>query len=239
MTQAGTVDALIKAGADVDLKKDDGPTPLAFAVCEGTCKATLALLRRGVKVDVRNDVCSSRRDATFHLACVIRSERLAETANLLLRWGADETALSITGESPAELLNVHPPKITNRTTRDEIRHTRRLLSRAPADRAWRRRGWLAMLRSRAEEARGGGSCGSGSRRKGDGSGVADGRRKDEGGKTTSGDQTGRGAGHVARRKTRAPVLRRVWATAAAESSVVGLLVGLEAEGVLRTIVGYV
>ena len=67
---------------------------------------------------------------------------------LLLRWGADETELNNDGVSPAGALE-HMPAI-----QDQLKSTRLLLARAPADRAWRRRGWLVMVRSREEKAKG-------------------------------------------------------------------------------------
>ena len=70
--------------------------------------------------------------------------------DLLLRWGADETAFDDDGETPADALeNVREHR---ECSQDEIERVRLLLDRAPADRAWRRRGWLVMLRSRASRA---------------------------------------------------------------------------------------
>lgn len=53
----------------------------------------------------------------------------------------DETALDGNGKTPADLL-----------PQDGADGIRRLLARAPADRVWRRRGWLVMLRLRASKA---------------------------------------------------------------------------------------
>ena len=71
--------------------------------------------------------------------------------DLLLRWGADETAFNGADQIPAEVLDVESDgDIGNSATKDETERTRLLLAYAPADRVWRRRCWLVMLRSRAE-----------------------------------------------------------------------------------------
>eukprot|EP00903_Cladosiphon_okamuranus_P013959 g12981.t1 len=59
-------------------------------------------------------------------------------ARHLLRWGADETALNNNGNTPPDLL-----------PRDGDDGMRLLLTRAPADRAWLRHGWVVLLRLRA------------------------------------------------------------------------------------------
>lgn len=71
-------------------------------------------------------------------------------ADLLLRWRADETATTDAGGTPLQELDdlgCMP------YSQEELERTRLLLSRAPADRAWRRRCWLVMLRSRTEKTR--------------------------------------------------------------------------------------
>lgn len=67
--------------------------------------------------------------------------------NILLKWGADETAFDINGDSPKGLLNTaHKGR---RCSQEDIDRVQQLLAGAPADRAWRRRGPLTMLRYRA------------------------------------------------------------------------------------------
>ena len=149
--QAGAVDALVAAGADVELKKqaDDGSTPLAQAAYCSSGKAMLALLQHGAKVDARD----TRGNTPLHRACRGRRAGLAAVVDLLLRWGADETALNSDGLAPAGVLGVERNSSFLPSTQDEIERTRLLLAHAPADRTWRRRSWLVMLRSRVEEAR--------------------------------------------------------------------------------------
>lgn len=82
--------------------------------------------------------------------------------DLLLKWGADEAAVSCHGESPWDLITDAPDDHYDddsdydediHCSQDEIERARLLLARAPADRAWRRRGWVAMLRARGSMAR--------------------------------------------------------------------------------------
>ncbi len=145
--QAGAVDALVEAGADIDLRSNDGRRPLSCAAGDGIVNAVLALLHHGASVDARDIY-----DRTpMHMACFSKLEGFEVVVDLLLRWGADETAVDEDGETPADDLDA---MYENRTcSQDEIERVRLLLDRAPADRAWRRRGWLVMLRTQASKAR--------------------------------------------------------------------------------------
>lgn len=109
----------------------------------------LALVQHGAKVDKTDKFA----DPPLHQACFRRRKGLEATVDTLLRWGADETAFNHAGQSPTEMLDVFEEECPNPAPQDEIERTRLLLAWAPADRAWRRRGWLVMLRSRAAETR--------------------------------------------------------------------------------------
>ncbi|CAN0332580.1 unnamed protein product [Ectocarpus sp. 12 AP-2014] len=148
---AGAIDALVKAGAVVELRENSGLTPLAFAACNSSCKAMHALFQHGAQVGVRDN----EGYTPLHQACWERWVGLEAAVDMLLRWGADETSLNNNGASPADFLDGKYGKVIghNPAPQDEIDRTRLLLSRAPADRAWRRRGWLVMLRSRDSKAR--------------------------------------------------------------------------------------
>eukprot|EP00752_Nemacystus_decipiens_P008050 g7194.t1 len=235
--QPDAVATLIEAGADVTLKTRDGGTPFAIAAFESRCKSTLVLLQHGAKIDVQD----YDGDTPLHLACRGCKHGLEAAVDLLLRWGADETAVNNDDRSPAELLDSNRGWNDRSATQDEIERTRLLLSRAPADRAWRRRGWLVMLRSRAERASLDGGRGnySGINLEGDRPSDGDGERDGEGGEATRRDEEGRAADRVVRRMTSTDggasggrsedgVLR----------GVVGLLVGTGPKSVFRTIVGY-
>ncbi len=136
--QACVVDALVEAGADVELMCNLDTTPLANAALFSSCKAMLALRQCGAEIHARDKFGST----ALHLACFGKRRGLEVAVDLLLRWGADETAVNNDGQTPADVLlnfdfgdgdDKEPAK------HDEVERTRLLLLRAPADRAWRSR----------------------------------------------------------------------------------------------------
>ncbi len=145
--QAGAVDVLIESGADIELKSHSGFTPLGTAAANGKAKSSLALLRHGASIGAQ----AFNGDTPMHLACMFKSEGLEVVVDMLLRWGADETAVAKDGKTPEAALNVWLDQ--QECSQDEVNRVRLLLGRAPADRAWRRRGWLLMLRARGSRAR--------------------------------------------------------------------------------------
>lgn len=64
--------------------------------------------------------------------------------DLLLRWGADETIITRQGKTPRELVNTR--RIHMKVPGDD-ECVLSLLARAPANRAWRRRGLLVLCRA--------------------------------------------------------------------------------------------
>eukprot|EP00752_Nemacystus_decipiens_P008061 g7205.t1 len=227
---AGAVNALIKAGTDVELKSTDGITPLGYAAYMSSHNAMLALLQHGAKLDVR-DIDGN---TPLHAACWGRRQGVEAAVDLLLRRGADETALTEDGHSPADMLDVDMnDDVDNPSTQNEIERTRLLLVRAPADRAWRRRGWLAVLRSRSKETR---------------TTSPDGDSENEGGSSNWGRDTEGGRRKVARTHGSGGAERSVHGKVGAGSGtegkgegwsgVVELLLGMEVDGVFRTVVGF-
>ncbi len=142
------VDALIEAGASIDKGNRFGDTPLLTASQGGDPEIIRAFLRHGADVNTTGDGGRT----PLHMVCLVKMEGMYEAADALLRSGADETALSdddLTPESEMDNIIVNTVyEGTDEATDDEINRTRLLLSRAPRDRAWRRRGWLAVLRAR-------------------------------------------------------------------------------------------
>ena len=67
--------------------------------------------------------------------------------NLLLRAGADETLLDGAGNSAADMVEWGQDNDDDEWVEDEADGVRQLLANAPADRAWRRRGYLVMCRA--------------------------------------------------------------------------------------------
>ena len=235
--QVSAVDALVEGGADIEFKNETGETPFLGAAQATNSKAMLALRQHGARLDVRD----YGGKTPLHLACDAKRNGLREAVDLLLRWGADETALNNKGLTPAEMLDCGCGYSEKPASQDEIERTRLLLSRAPADRAWRRRGWLVMLRSRAEKARAVVRC--------DGGGIAvdgpsadGGSREDGRYKAARKEEARSGDGdHVVRRQATS----RVGVDAddgdgngGVLSGAVGLLVGLEVDGVFRTVLSF-
>ncbi len=136
----GVIHALVEAGADIEAKTTGQlcHTPL-HAACRGAPKETVqALLELGANVHARD-----RQVRTpLHRACLSSSVGAVE---LLLRWGADEKLVDNDGKTAGDLLDFWGAGSEERQADDErVRH---MLARAPADRSWRRRGWLVLARS--------------------------------------------------------------------------------------------
>ncbi|CAM9298422.1 unnamed protein product [Ectocarpus fasciculatus] len=80
--------------------------------------------------------------APLHGACKWSSVAAVE---ILLRWGADETLTDDGEETPADVIGFwEDSDIENEADNKRISQ---MLARAPADRSWRRRGWLVLIRS--------------------------------------------------------------------------------------------
>ncbi|CBN78753.1 conserved unknown protein [Ectocarpus siliculosus] len=140
------VRVLLGAGADVNETNNNDScfTPLHIAVngrkvSDGTVRA---LLEGGSNIHAR-----ALLDQTpLHIACKHASVTGVE---LLLRWGADEKLTNNVGKTPADVIR---PRRQNDFDDEEEREAdnqriRRMLEHAPADRSWRRRGWLVLSRS--------------------------------------------------------------------------------------------
>ncbi|CAM9782521.1 unnamed protein product [Ectocarpus sp. 12 AP-2014] len=136
--------ALLDAGAGVNAKAGDNGDcmPLHVAVdrrMSSICTIR-ALLEGGSDVNVRNDY-----DHTpLHVACMCINVSAAE---LLLRCGADEMLKDDDGSTPADVVGgMGDGDLTDEEIETDHQRIRRVLARAPADRSWRRRGWLVLSR---------------------------------------------------------------------------------------------
>ena len=240
--EVDAIDVLVQAGADLEVRDSRGHTPFGSATWARRCDAMRALLQHGANPDARDNDGNSH----LHLACGVPcydgagwsmkiqqgfQPRMLAAVDFLLQTGADEKALNNKGETPAQKLESTPA-----LRLDAFEQTLLLLARASAERAWRRRSWLSMLRSRASKARSASlviDSGSGeSPHPSDGRG----RRKDSkiARKGHSVECTGRGVRSQASNE-------RVFGGADGDQDLrdmVACLIELELEGVFRAVVGF-
>lgn len=166
---ARAVHALVDAGADVDAQCLDGGTPLHYAAAftnfSSRLDVMLALLQRGASVDLTH---STTAQTPLLVACQHQKRGVDAVVDVLLRWGADETAIGGDGRTSLKLLeevDLYGRKGAASTVPDdhgrpeqlareeEIDRARTLLARAGGDRAWRRRCLPVILRWREGRAR--------------------------------------------------------------------------------------
>eukprot|EP00903_Cladosiphon_okamuranus_P014998 g13878.t1 len=103
----------------------------------------LSLLKLGASVHAK----ASGRYTSLHVAC---EEGKVDAADLLPRWGADETAVTESGKTPIAL--VPPTAGAAEQDRPRLERLSKLLANAPL-RDWRRRGFLAMCRKHPDRVR--------------------------------------------------------------------------------------
>lgn len=136
------IDALIGAGANVEAPEEgSGTTPLSIAAGRGHVAAVLSLLKHGANLHARN----ARGETALHYAASNAGNLgIAEVVDLLLRRGADENISTNNGWTAAGVVGWAEEQ--DRVAED-VERVRILLANAPADRAWRRRGFLVMCRA--------------------------------------------------------------------------------------------
>ncbi|CAM9580108.1 unnamed protein product [Pylaiella littoralis] len=142
------IDMLIEAGASVAAASNFGATPLHYSASCSSVEATRTLLRHGVNVDEITD----RYESPLHWAAEFAgTPGSAAKVDVLLRWGADETAEAYRRKKPVDLLG---DEIEDEEcfVQEEFERVKMLLVRAPEDRAWRRRGFLVLCRAHPDRA---------------------------------------------------------------------------------------
>lgn len=139
---------LVDAGAEVDAQRYDGGTPLHYAAASSSNEAMLALVQCAADVNARH---STTDQTPLHVACQHQARGVDAAVDLLLRSGATETAIGRDGRTASDLLGLQTADGRG-CSDDEKRRARTLLARAKQDRAWRRRCWPVVLRSRALKA---------------------------------------------------------------------------------------
>ncbi|CAB1096124.1 unnamed protein product [Ectocarpus sp. CCAP 1310/34] len=227
--QADAIDALIQAGANTEASRGRRWTPLFSAMEYCSISAIYTLLRHGASLTVQD----TDGDTPLHRACYWQHKGLEATVGLLLRSGADETAVNSADETPADLLGYLDDDDGKRYSEAEIERVRLLLARAPTNRAWLGRCWLVMLRSCAKTGRAStdetvgadeDSNDAGDRKSGKFKGV---RR-----------ENGESAGSWVRSRMNGAGEVGVEGGAGGWASIVASVVGLEPEKVFRSIVGF-
>ncbi|CAM9158197.1 unnamed protein product [Ectocarpus sp. 12 AP-2014] len=200
-------------------EEGEGQTASHFAAKARNNEALLALLRRGASVDQKTDDGLT----ALHLAGPMEGDDMDHTVDILLRWAVDQD-----GKTPVDLFTESALQLEGQRKCLELERAVELLARAPADRAWRRRCWLVILRERTNNER----KGHGSRRR-KGNNVGSG----EGALLRDGE---RGGSNKVRRGERSRGRGRARAAVKVDlRGLVNTLVGLQSDGVFCTIVGYI
>ncbi len=140
------IDFLLKAGAAVDGLAHGIKTPLHVA-CDARlgrkwCDVLKALLGHGAALNSRD----GQGNTPLHVAAASLS---IKKVDFLLRAGADETIVNVSGKTPAGQL----ARGYGRRYQELAKSVVRLLEGAPADRTWRRRGLLVLCRALPDKAR--------------------------------------------------------------------------------------
>ena len=136
------IDALVKAGADVNARDIYGCTALHNAAGRLNLDALLALLEHGADLNAQDE----DQDTPLHWAAAkARTHPAAKVVGSLLRAGADETILNDEGKAAADVVGIRTEDVLRMA--EDVDHVRKLLTNAPADRAWRRRGYLVLCRA--------------------------------------------------------------------------------------------
>lgn len=203
------VDALVGAGAKIEVQNVALLTPLAHAAKACDIETVRALVDHGAEVNTRDE----EGDTPLHFAAQwAGKDGAAELMDLLLRSGADETVANNNGERPAGVVG----ELGFRHWFN-VERAHSLLAAAPLDKAWRRRGLLLLCRARHNKEQQPLITGHGDLQR-----SIDLQESGSGGPAGSGTAVEEGPGGGE------------WARAAAW--VVGL--GSGEEGILREIVGY-
>lgn len=145
--RVGVIEVLLDAGADIEAQlKLTGWSPLHIAVDERYRESAEALLKRDANINAPDNLC----EAPLHTIAKQCGEKGAfDMAELLLKWGINETTRNSFGATAKDLVRFLFASLTyedDRSTRDADDFVN-LLQDSPADRAWRRRSLVVLCRT--------------------------------------------------------------------------------------------
>ncbi len=216
--RAEAIDVLVEAGAEIEARDSGGGTPLHSAATHLSLEALSALLKHGAQANAQDDDL----ETPLHVAVTNGGiHGAAEAVELLLRSGADETILNKNGKTAADILGAGVEEEDRLAENVELVY--KLLANAPADKAWRRRGYLALCRAHPDRL----------------------HRAQESGTAHSGaGRTTLSCAKLARAETSRSYERVAGGTRGGRSSgewavVMARVLRLEEEGVFRNIVGFI
>eukprot|EP00752_Nemacystus_decipiens_P007341 g6567.t1 len=136
------IDVLLQAGANIESRDRFGCTPLHNAAGRLRREPLLALLELGADVNAQDQ----DQDTSLHWAAAnAGAGEAAEVVDSLLRSGADETIINDDGKAVMDVVGVLAGEELQAS--EDLDRVRKLLAKAPADRAWRRRGYLVLCRA--------------------------------------------------------------------------------------------
>ena len=138
------IDLLVEAGADIEARDDVGSTPLHDAANNRCRDAACALLKHGAFVDAKDEEGSTPLQHAVWFAGEMQG--VVAMVDLLLRSGADETLVDNKGDAAADMIGVEV-SMMEASLAEDMERVSNLLAKAPADRAWRRRGYLILCRA--------------------------------------------------------------------------------------------
>ncbi|CAM9118006.1 unnamed protein product, partial [Scytosiphon promiscuus] len=139
-----SIHVLAEAGADLEARCGDGLTPLHKAVTCLNLEAVIALLKHGADVNSADE--DEEETSLLYVATHAGTRGVAEIVDVLLRSGADEAIVDTQGCTPLDAIGSRVDE--EQYLVEDFDQVCELLTNAPADRAWRRRGYLILCRAR-------------------------------------------------------------------------------------------
>ena len=215
--KADVIDVLVGAGANIEARDRRGYTPVHCASSDPSLEALLCLLKHGAAVNAQ---AVNRQTPLMVAAVQAGRQGVSEMVDALLRAGADETLLDGYGRKASMVIGTaHVEDDDEHLIEDDVNRVRELVANAPADRAWRRRGYLVLCRAHLGRVQ-------------QHSQVVSGTQHTETGRTTSGRAKLEGTKENAGGSALNESTGGDWAV------MVTKVLHLREEGVFRTIVGY-